>query len=216
MQAVAGAVFIRAARAFVLALAVGSAVLSSAAAAPRKGVVKDLTLQNAILYPLESDLLQPDADLSERAVVTRDTVQDSQLTLPSLWWAEQQYGGKLLEEWLAYSGEDGEPRRVDLVVDRQLWVLSSYVEQYQFVHRFGVAALQFGYSTRIFTAQGALLGTYLCDIPHESGVNGDAVSADVADANPPDRDIQLDIAPLTCEVYLDAVGIQAPRGPFGL
>ncbi len=158
---------------------------------------RPLTL-NAATYPLELDLLPPDADLSGRSVVTRYTVQDSQLTLPSLWWAEQQHGGKLLENWIAYRGEGESPQRVDLVVNRQLWNLYSYVERYQFVHQMGLSVLQFGYNTRVFNEQGVILGAYLCDAPQA------ALMAAGTQA----------VAQLDCQIYLDSPGIEVPRGPF--
>lgn len=153
--------------------------------------------------PLELDLLQPDADLSGRAVVTRDTVEESELTLPSLWWADQQHGGKLLENWIAYTGEDGDSPRVDLVVDRQLWRLYSYVERYQFVHRLGIASLQFGYSTRVFNDQGALIGAYLCSAPQ------------AAEGAAPPALSQLELSQFDCQVYIDSPGIETPQ-LFGL
>lgn len=198
-------------RACILGIVAGSIALSLVGPVALGAIATDGLSREAGLYPLELDLLLPDADLSGRAVVTRDTVEDSQLTLPSLWWAEQQYGGKLLEQWIAHTGEDGKPRRVDLVVDRQLWGLYSYIEQYQFIHQFGVAALQFGYSTRIFTAQGSLLGTYLCALPDEPGAANDALVSEVP-SHP--ETIQPNLDQFICQVDLEAVGIQAPRGPF--
>ncbi|MEO0407990.1 MAG: hypothetical protein AAF289_11625 [Cyanobacteria bacterium P01_A01_bin.135] len=155
-------------------------------------------LQDVALYPLELELLQPGADLTERAVVTRDTVQADQLTLPSLWWAEEQYGGKLLEHWIAYTGEDDALRRVDLVVNRQLWSLYSYLDRYRFIHRFGISALQYGYSSRVFTPRGELLGTYFCP----------------SAAAPPELPALAAALP-PCQVNLNAVGLQPERNPFG-
>ncbi|MGF1538169.1 MAG: hypothetical protein ACFB4J_17030 [Elainellaceae cyanobacterium] len=172
--------------------------------------------------PLEVDLLQPDADLSDRAVVTRDTVQASELTLPSLWWADQQYGGKLLEDWIAYPSETTAARRVDLVVNRQLWGLYTYLERYQFVRRLGITALQFGYSTRVFNRQGAFLGAYWCE---DLGADNAALPVDTTqpDTTQPDTTQPDSLEPnllgpnlqqLNCQVYLDSPGIAPPRGRF--
>ncbi|MEB3355413.1 MAG: hypothetical protein VKK04_01610 [Synechococcales bacterium] len=152
-------------------------------------------------HPLELDLVESNADLSGRGIVTSNTISMTEgLTLPSLWWAQQQFGGKLLEHWLAYSGADGSPRRVDLVVDRQLWSLYNYLERYTFVHQFGTAAKDFGYSTRVFNDQGDPLATYSCAFVD---AEREAVAGDL-DA-------------IACRVTLDSPGIsvfQERNSPF--
>lgn len=153
-------------------------------------------LQDTERYPLEQALLLPNVNLTGRSVITRNTIRADRLTPPSLWRAEAQHGGKLLEHWIAYTGDDGAPRRVDFVVNQQLWGLFTYLERYQFIRRFGTAAQQYGYNSRIFTRQGLLLGAYLC-----SG---------------PDAPLEPSSAENSCKIELDAVGLQPIRGPLGL
>ena len=158
-------------------------------------------LMNVGEHPVELDLLDPDADLSNRDVITNVMVSQRGLTMPSLWWAQSQFGGKLLENWLAYPGTDGNLRRVDMFVDRQLWGLSTYLERYTFVNQFGTAAKTFGYSLRVFNDQGEPLASYSCNFP-TSGGSG----ADVLDIETPEQ------SNLRCAVRLDSSGAGAFRG----
>jgi len=152
-------------------------------------------------HPLELELVESNADLSSRGITTSTTISlTDELTLPSLWWAQRQFGGKLLEHWLAYSGTDGSPRRVDLVVDRQIWSLYSYLERYAFIHQFGTAAKDFGYSTRIFNDQGDALAAYTCTFTEAETTEG------------------ADGGTVDCRVTLDSRGIsvfQERNSPFG-
>jgi len=47
--------------------------------------------------------LKPGASLND-GVRTADTISQSELTIPSLWWAKEQFG-KLFDNWLAYPGD---------------------------------------------------------------------------------------------------------------
>lgn len=96
-------------------------------------------------------------------VVTVNTICQSRLTIPSLWWAKEQFGGRLLENWLAYAEEGSKPRRIDLVVNPQVWSLLNYVERYAFTNHFGSSARSYRYNTRIFNRQGGFLAAYTCD-----------------------------------------------------
>lgn len=97
-------------------------------------------------------------------ITTSATISLSGLTPPSLWWTAQQFGGKTLDGWIAYPGTETLPPRVDLVVNRQLWGLSDYLERYSFVHHFGRAAQSFGYTIRVFNDVGEPLAIYPCPI----------------------------------------------------
>jgi hypothetical protein len=108
--------------------------------------------------PLELELLQPNAATARGDVVTADTISQTGLTLPSLWWAKEQFAGKLLNNWLAYPQE----KRVDLVVNRQLWTLLDYIDRYSFVNEFGTVARDYGYNVRVFNQQKKLLAAYTC------------------------------------------------------
>jgi hypothetical protein len=99
-------------------------------------------------------------------VVTKDTICQTGLTIPSLWWADEQFGDKLLENWLAYP----EKKRIDLVVNRQIWGLMDYYQRYAFVHRMVTVVRdngetgEEGYDLRIFNRQAPelCLASYTC------------------------------------------------------
>ncbi|MBC1219765.1 hypothetical protein GNF10_29530 [Nostoc sp. UCD121] len=109
--------------------------------------------------PLELDLLtKPKA-----YVITANTIHPQGLTVPSLWWAQQNSERKLLDNWIAYPASDKEPARVDLIVNQQIWSLLEYIERYDFVNRLGSAARNFGYNVRVFNYQKEPLATYTCN-----------------------------------------------------
>jgi hypothetical protein len=117
--------------------------------------------------PLQVCLLEPTAleepreDCPVGNVVTKDTISQTELTLPSLWWAHEQFGNKLLENWLAYPDK----RRVDLVVSRQRWGLMDYLQRYEFVNHMGTVVRPDGYNLRVFNRQDPTLpiAAYTCN-----------------------------------------------------
>ena len=113
--------------------------------------------------PLELSLLQPSASLDDGSVITSDTISQHDLTIPSLWWAKEQFGGKLLDNWLAYPTDGTTAARIDLVVNQQIWSLLNYLERYEFVNHFGTVARDYGYNVRVFNYQKELLATYTCN-----------------------------------------------------
>lgn len=112
--------------------------------------------------PVELSLLEPGASLDD-SVITSDTISQNKLTSPSLWWAKEQFGGKLLDNWLAYPALGTIAGRIDLVVNRENWSLLNYLERYEFVNHFGTVARDYGYNVRVFNYQKELLATYTCN-----------------------------------------------------
>ena len=126
--------------------------------------------------PLELSLLTPSASLdnksattanniscNNRAVITANTICPQGLTIPSLWWTKEQFGGKVLDNWLAYQSNGTTAARIDLVVNRQNWSLLDYLQRYDFVNHFGTVARDYGYNVRVFNYQKELLATYTCN-----------------------------------------------------
>lgn len=97
------------------------------------------------------------------ATFATNTICQQQLTILSLWWADEQFGGKLLENWLTYPADGTAAARIDLVVNRQNWSLTDYLERYAFVNHFGTVARDYGYNVRVFNHQRELLATYTCN-----------------------------------------------------
>lgn len=157
--------------------------------------------------PLDLTLLEPDAEPDAQNVLTMTSISQAGLTVPSLWWQREQFGGKLLDNWLAYPGNDNQPGRVDLVVNRQIWSLLDYLQRYEFVHHFGITARDYGYNTRVFNRQGILLGAYTCEFTKvgETGFLSRFILSN--------RDVLND--PGFCVVWVDAAGFQGGRQRFG-
>lgn len=109
--------------------------------------------------PLELDLLTKPTDY----IITANTINPVRLTVPSLWWAQQNSEKKLLDNWIAYPAFEKEPARVDLIVNQQIWSLLDYVERYDFVNRLGSTARNFRYNVRVFNYQKESLATYTCN-----------------------------------------------------
>lgn len=101
-------------------------------------------------------------------VVTATTPSQAGLTIPSLWWTKEQFGGKLLDSWTAYPQGKDTPSYVDLLVRREVWNLLDYLERYTFVNQFGLAAGDYGYNLRVFDRQENLLATYTCNFSRVS------------------------------------------------
>lgn len=126
------------------------------------------------IEPLELSLLAPNAPVDNKSVVTAKTISQDNLTVPSLWWAKEQFADKLLDNWIAYPSDGIKAGRVDLIVNRQMWLLLDYLQRYEFVHHFGTIARGYGYNIRVFNYQQELLATYTCNFsnsPQECDIN---------------------------------------------
>lgn len=108
--------------------------------------------------PLELNLLE-----NPKGVITANTINQGQLTVPSLWWAKENSENKLLDNWIAYPAEGTQPARVDVVVNQQYWSILDYLERYNFVNRVGSLAKNYGYNMRVFNYQQERLATYTCN-----------------------------------------------------
>jgi hypothetical protein len=102
-----------------------------------------------------------------RGVITADTIDLAKLSVPSLWWAKENSENKLLDNWIAYPATKGEPARVDLIVNQQIWSLLDYLERYEFVNRVGSDVKNYGYNLRVFNYQQEFLGSYTCNFAVE-------------------------------------------------
>ena len=85
-------------------------------------------------------------------------LSQTEKSVPSLWLAQKQFGGKLLDRWFIDPGNTW----VIIIVNRQLWSLLDYMERYQFVNRFGTVASEYGYNLRVCNRQGTALAVYSC------------------------------------------------------
>lgn len=187
---------------------------------PAQAVDRDtLTL---LTTPLEPSLFESGAPAIPPDVVTPDRVSQTGLTPPSLWWTQDQFGNNLLSYWLAYPGTDGTPRRVDLLVDQEVWSTYNYVGRYAFINHFGTAAKTFGYNVRVFNLQGDLLGAQICQfgavadasVANADAANPDTANPDIASSNTANNANSI----ASCSIFLNAYGRGAFSGstnPFG-
>jgi len=143
---------------------VGAMILGMPGHARAQNATIPLAVWDKLLIdPPAMDMFSLDYESPDPRIVTSLDASEEGLTIPSLWWAQQLYGGRLLEHWVALPPEDGLPRRVDLVVNEQVWSIYDYIERYTFVNRLGMEAEEFGYITRVFDRSGSLLSAYVCD-----------------------------------------------------
>lgn len=111
-------------------------------------------------HKLEQKLLTKNNVKSpENLIASEQTISVANITLPSLWWAKQQFdpfGGRLINKWLA----DSEVKQLNLIVNWQLWSLLDYLGRYRFVNQFGTVARKYGYELNILNHQQQCLASY--------------------------------------------------------
>lgn len=139
-------------------------------------------LSAILLFRQQSATAQQTAPLSCRNEITDRTISQTGLTEPSFWWAEERFGGQLLDSWLVCRNE----RRLDLIVDRQIWTLLDYLERYEFVNHFGAIARGYGYSVRVLNTQQTPLASYSCN---------------------------FQVTPTACNLWIDTLGREGYRRP---
>lgn len=220
LMASAGLALVLSLEGFVTGAATVAAEPVQAASTPKSGLTPDLE-------PLDIKALQ--SGNVPTYVVTATRISLTKLSIPSLWWLQEQianeetYGGNLLDNWLAYPNNGNQPGRVDLVVNRQSWSLLDYLNRYAFIHAFGEAARDYGYNVRVFDGQATLLGASTCDF---SAVNIDALQrtqltartreAVPLYAQPPGSLSSQPGDSITCNILLDSSGKAGLRGGSSL
>jgi hypothetical protein len=128
--------------------------------------------------PLVPEWLENKTQFSSGEAITDKTISETGLTIPSLWWAKEQFdpfGGRLINHWLA----DRNQRRIDMIVNRQLWSLLDYGKRYRLINQFGTVAREYQYDLRVFNQQKKCLATYTCNFslnPHQCEINFEPAS----------------------------------------
>lgn len=122
-------------------------------------------LQAKVTQSLPADVANVIAATSQENSPATTAQEPSQLglTVPSLWWVDEQFGGKLVANWLVYPLQNAASNRVDVVVRREIWSLLGYFERYAFVNHFGTAASDYGYNLLIVDRQKNILAAYTCN-----------------------------------------------------
>jgi hypothetical protein len=91
--------------------------------------------------------------------VTENDISQTQISRPSLWWAEQRFGSLLLDFWFTCPGKG----QVYLIVNRQIWNSLNYLDRYEFVNHFGVYSSRDQYNLEVLNPQLEPVATYRCD-----------------------------------------------------
>ncbi|MDY7023831.1 MAG: hypothetical protein SWJ54_21205 [Cyanobacteriota bacterium] len=150
-------------------------------------------MQPARSQDIESILLTKSPKLCfwENEEIPPPPLSQTELSIPSLWLAEELYGYSTLEPpKLPSDAEDSLENRerykiletwyvepkitqlepdlyvnnlVTLVVNRINWNRERYMGQYIFVSRFASVTRRYGYNLRVCNRQGDLLAYYVCD-----------------------------------------------------
>jgi hypothetical protein len=113
----------------------------------------------ALLWGQSAAYSQQPACPTGNANLPSPPLSQTEKSVPSLWLAQKQFGGKLLDRWFIDPGNTW----VIIIVNRQLWSLLDYMERYQFVNRFGTASSEYGYNLRVCNRQGTALAVYSCN-----------------------------------------------------
>jgi hypothetical protein len=108
----------------------------------------------------DKDLLSNErTKLTDELIITERTISSQGLTVPSLWWAKEQFdpfNGRLIINWFAYP----QLKQIDLVVNWQLWTILDYLQRYRLINKIGTVAREYGYALRVFNQQKQCLATY--------------------------------------------------------
>ncbi|NCJ08578.1 hypothetical protein GS597_19105 [Synechococcales cyanobacterium C] len=96
-------------------------------------------------------------------VFTAERPSQQGLTVPSLWLAVEQFGGKTVRTWRAYPPNEAGERQIRVVVRPELWTRYNYFERYAFLSKLSTAASRYGYSLLLVDRQNFLLGGFACN-----------------------------------------------------
>ncbi|MCG8368425.1 MAG: hypothetical protein MJA27_34460 [Pseudanabaenales cyanobacterium] len=156
-------------------LSMAAGLVQSPTLAEEVAATSSLAQISTVLLDIEQAPLDrhPREEIERNLAITQDTISATSLTPPSLWWSRDQITAAVrslrnllpqqwLEAWVAYRGSEGQPRRVDMVVNPQIWNQLNYLERYSVLNQLGAVAKSYGYSTRIFRGSD-LTGAYICD-----------------------------------------------------
>ncbi len=105
------------------------------------------------------------------------------LTVPSLWWAVQQFGGTAVQRWQAYPAEVGVGGRVDVFISPPTWGRMSYLQRFALVNQLGNSSRSFGYNLILRDRRDVIYGAYTCNfeavkaqyLPHAVDATGEPV-----------------------------------------
>ncbi|PSO47122.1 MAG: hypothetical protein BRC33_13485 [Cyanobacteria bacterium SW_9_44_58] len=101
-------------------------------------------------------------DTEEENIVSALTPSVTEMTIPSLWWAVEQFNpldGKLVTNWEA----NKTTKVIRLIVNNRFWRTLDYIDRYSFVNKFGTMAREYNYNLKVITQQKDCLALYTCN-----------------------------------------------------
>lgn len=135
---------------------------------------------------------------------TTTTPAQSGLTVPSLWWAEAQFGQGIVNGWQSYDATASYPKLVRLTVDSQLWRQLTVLNRYALVNHFAVVTRDTGYQLLVFDPQNNPVAAYTCNFDQVRPKYLEGVR-DAQGRLVPDYVPALSPTPLDCQAWLSPV-----------
>jgi hypothetical protein len=110
------------------------------------------------LCQVNLSLLKSNSSRDRQHIITADTVSSKGMTLPSLWWTNEQFPAKLVTNWIA----DSTDKQIYLLINARYWNVLDYIDRYRLVDQFGRVAQGYGYNLQLCSSQKAVLARYTC------------------------------------------------------
>ncbi|WP_298614174.1 hypothetical protein [uncultured Thermosynechococcus sp.] len=83
--------------------------------------------------------------VNEKQVVVSEQPSAVGLTVPSLWWAVQQLGDKVVQGWQAFPARGTPGGRIEAFVSPSAWGRLPYLQRFALIYQLGNASRSFGY-----------------------------------------------------------------------
>lgn len=162
----------------------------------RAGAQSSLAPPPTEICDLDLALLKSGEVSRDRNIITADTATSDGMTVPSLWWATEQFPAKLIANWLANRRQ----KQIYLVVNTQYWNLLDYIDRYRTISKFGRVASGYGYNLKICNSQKISLAHYTCESisPAHRAEPGKAIVTN--------SDVSETPTPNDCQIWLNVSG----------
>ncbi len=108
--------------------------------------------------------------VNEKQAVVSEQPSAVGLTVPSLWWAVQQFGDEVIQRWQAFPAITAPGGRIEAFVSPAAWGRLPYLRRFALINQLGNASRSFGYQL-ILRDRGArpsgdrpqvIYGAYTC------------------------------------------------------
>jgi hypothetical protein len=134
-------------------IALGNVQMEAAQPPPKDG--NEFNAPPKVMELLQTRLYPPQ--------VSDQTPSRKSLTIPGLWWANRQFGDRMVVNWYVYRRPQDSNSQVRLIVRPDLWSRYTSLERYAFLTRFGTSTSAAGYHLIVLDRQNFPLGAYICE-----------------------------------------------------